>query len=426
MPITCPVIESEDGIVDDKEARELFVVTPVEARSSSRGLASDLTGAWRHRVALAYAFLRSGRGPVDSDWDRWTGVWGMGLRFSDFDQPAILTVIKETAPDVDQLVLGWDGEPVPIEPLICSTLLLPGGYHLATKENGQIYFASFRLPNIDDLANAPVVLAIPQTLEEDMVIEDQATSVVAEIGGTPWADPDLLSIDIVTGQRTDTTRSAAYESASQFPIDFQTIARTREDIVPEVLERLGVARLGPPRISIRSTRLSGDTYDLGRWYVLDIPVEDWWAANGDINPDPPEELRLGYLVSRQYNIENATYDLTFLSHKDDGRVSRMRAPAGLVSSSATSATITLSAGHGFEIGEIVDLCSSSGVVAVADLEVIGRTVSSITVDSSVTFTNTQVVRLTSFATYTPTPRRWTYIGDATEFIDGTDAADIYG
>ena len=426
MPITCPVIESEDGIVDDKEARELFVVTPNEARSSSRGLASDLTGAWRHRIALAYAFLRSGRGPVDSDWDRWTGVWGMGLRLSDFDHAAILTLIKQTAPDVDQLVLGWDGEPVPIEPLICDTLLLPGGYHLATKEDGRIYFASFRLPNIDDLAAAPVVLAIPQTLEEDMVIEDQATSVVAEIGGTPWADPDLLSIDIVTGQRTDTTRSAAYESASQFPIDFQTVARTREDIVPEVLERLGAARLGPPRISIRATRLSDNTYDLGRWYVLEIPVEDWWATNGDINPDPPPELRLGYLVARQYNIENATYDLTFLSHKDDGRVARMRAPAGLVTGAGTSTTIPLAVGHGFQVGDVVDTCTSSGVVVKQKLGVLSRTGTSITVDASATFLSTYVVRLTKFALYTLTPRRWTYIGDATEFIDGTDAADIYG
>jgi hypothetical protein len=156
-------------------------------------------------------------------------------------------------------------------------------------------------------------------------------------------------------------------------------------------------------------------------------VENWWIVNGVETSDPGDARRLGYLVSRRYNIAEGTYDLEFLSHKNDGRIARLRAPAGVVNASATSATITLLSGHGIQIGEIVDLCASDGVVVTADLEVIGRTGTSITVDSSVAFDNTQIVRLTSFATYTTDPRRWVYIADrSTELINGTDEADIYG
>ena len=428
MPLSVPPVEEDEGIVSDNEAREVFYVAPGNTgHISSRGLEDDLGGASRHRLALAYGFLRAGRNVVDSAWDRWSAVWGMGLRPGDLDGTKIQDAIKASAPDVDQLVLGWDGEEVGVEDLICNTLLLPGGYHLATTEEGRIYFAALRMPSVDDLDNAPTVTAIPPNLSTDLAIETQFDSVTAEIGGTPWAEPDRLTINIVTGQRTDATRSAAYESSSQFPIDYQTVARSREDIIPEVLERLGLAARGMPRITITALPLVSDTYDLGRWYLIDIPVENWWIVNGVETSDPGDARRLGYLVSRRYNIAEGTYDLEFLSHKNDGRIARLRAPAGVVNASATSATITLLSGHGIQIGEIVDLCASDGVVVTADLEVTGRTGTSITVDSSVAFTDTQIVRLTSFATYTVDPRRWVYIADrATELIDGTDEADIYG
>jgi hypothetical protein len=429
MPMACPRIEAEEGIVDDKSAHELFVVTPVKARSSSRDLEDDLPtipGAWRNRLALAYGFLRCGRGFEDGDWDRWASSWGVGLRETDFDQNAIVAEIIKNSADVDQLILGWDGQEVSVEDLICNILLLPGGYHLATKQDGRIYFAALRFPNLTDLANAPKATAIPQTLGEDYVVGDQLTSVVADVGGLPWKEPDRIKIDIVTGQRTDASRNSAYETFSQFAVNFETVARPIEDVVPDVLERLSMAARNLPRIDIRVLRDTAITYDLGRWYEIDVPVENWWAINGEIVPSPTKQQRLGYLVSRKYNIENGTYNLTFLSHKDDGRIARFRAPAGLVTSAGTSTTIPLAIGHGFVAGETVSVCTSSGVVTVNKRIVSSVTSTSIVVTASTTFTATSVVRLVQFSAYETTPRNWAYIGGLDNQIDDLEPADIYG
>lgn len=420
-----PPEDVEDGAFSDDAVRELFVVSTNSARSSSRFLNDQLPNTWRNRIALTYGFLRSGGGSVNTGFDRWDRSWGLGLRAIDFDETAITALIKRVSPDVDQLVLGWDGEEVGLEELLTQTLLNPGGYHFATREDGRIYFAALRMPTVDDLTNAAVVLAIEPRLAVDWQIAEQVSGVTADIGGTPWSDPDILSINIDTGQPQDTTRAAAYETDAQYPLDYSTYATTRQDLIPEAMDRLAFARRGPPVISLRTLPLVGDTLDLGRWYRISVPIEDWWVIEG-VSRDATDVESLGYLVGRKYNIAAGTYDLEFLSHAQDGRIARLRAPTGIIRTGATSATYAVELLHGLTAGEIVDLCNSDGTVASDNLEVLSVTSNTVTLDTSTTHTVGQILRLAEFVDYTPTPRKWAYIAGLDELIQDLEPADIYG
>lgn len=422
MGLPMPELEDDNTFFDD-EARELFVVHAVQASSSSRILGAS---NWRNRLALAYGFLRSGSGTSDLSFDSWKGTWGVGLKAADFDNSEISALVKAVSPDVDQLILGADGDEVAVEELLTSVLLLPGGWHLATKEDGRITLAALRVPSFDDMTDAPTVTAIEPRLDVDWQIQDQVAGVTAEIGGTPYTDPDVISISLQDRRRTDTARRAMYESDAQFPIDYQTYAKDRDGLLPEVFDRLALARRGPPVIGIRALPLDGDTYDLGRWYRLSIPIADWWVISG-VQTEPTEAQSLGYLVGRKYNIAEGTYDLDFISHAQDGRTARLRAPTGIVRNGGTGATIDVEIAHGLTAGEIVDLCDSSGAEVSGPYEVLSVTSLTVTLDTSITVTVGQILRLALLSEYTVDPRRWAYIADATdELILDTEPADIYG
>ena len=427
MQLPPPEYEEVNGkfTLSVNDARELFVVSTVSFSSSSSGLNTDLADGWRHRLALAYGFLRAGRGQADGSYDRWSGSWGVGLRQTDFDHTGILASFDKISPDIDQLILGTDGDAVSVEDLITRILLQPAGFFLSTLEDGRIGFSELRVPTIEDFLAAPIVSAIEARLDTDWQIEEQVSGVTAEVGGTPWTDPDVITVDIRTGLRTDTARRAMYETDAQYPIDFQTYGRDRSNLLADLFDRLAIARRGPPIVGIRALPLTGDTYDLGRWYRMDIPVEDWWVIEG-VETTASAFESLGYLIGRKYNIAEGTYDLDFITHAQDGRIARLRAPTGLVRTSATSTVVAVEVGHGLLPGDIVDLCASDGAVVVAD-SVIAFT-SSNTVQLSVSTTHTvgQILRLAKLSDYTVTPRLYSFIAGTDELIEDLEAADIYG
>jgi hypothetical protein len=304
-------------------------------------------------------------------------------------------------------------------------LLLPGGFHLSDTEDGRIRFAAYRVSTFNDLASAPVVNGIEPVADIDYAIDQQITAVVAEVGGLPWRDPDRVLVDIVTGLRTDTTRSAVYESQTQFALDFRTWSRNREEIVPEVLDRLsGVAR-GAPQLKVRALPLVGGTYDIGRWYVVSLPVEPWASLS--------TTRRLGYLVSRKYNVAEGTYDLGFLMHSRDGQIARLRAPTPLIRTGGTGATITIwgNTAVGILPGYLMTICDSSGAVKFGgtSYEVVSTTSTSVTLDTSITVVAGDIMRVYIDSFVDEATRRFVYMADAsTGQIPTTTPqdADVYG
>jgi hypothetical protein len=296
---------------------------------------------------------------------------------------------------------------------------------LSTLEDGRISFSALRVPTIQEFAAAPIVSAIEARLDTDWQIEEQVSGVTAEVGGTPWTDPDVITVDIRTGLRTDTARRAMYETDAQYPIDFQTYGKDRDSLIAEVFDRLALARRGPPVVGIRALPLTGDTYDLGRWYRMDIPVDDWWVIEG-VETTASAFESLGYLIGRKYNIAEGTYDLDFITHAQDGRIARLRAPTGLVRISGSLATVAVEVGHGFLPGDIVDLCESDGELNTDDFNVVSVTSNTITLNSPSSHTVGQIFRLTQFQYYTVTPRLYAFIAGTDELIQNLEQADIYG
>jgi hypothetical protein len=417
IPIAAPTAEHEDGIIDDTEAHEVFFVGPTATRNSSRGLETDLVGASRNRVALAYGFMRAGGSRVDAAWDRWSGTWGAGLREDDFDHAGIVALATATTPDINQMVLGDGGNEVKLEDLVLNKLLLPAGLHLATLEDGRITIAAYRIPDFDALT-APVVTALPGTASIDYQIGHEVTSVSAEIGGLPWADPDRFTVDIETGQ-VDTTRQAVYDTDLSWTLDYSTWAKSRDEIGPELLDRLRTQARNAVTLTVRSLPLVGDTLDLGRWYSVSVGLE---GRDGALWADLSTGRRLGYLVGRKYEIASGVYELTFLMNVRNGLTARYRAPSAIVTANSIGTVWTVDDESLFATGDNVKICDSAGVVVGSGAVVVSTAANTITIDIALSANIGEVVRL---ATPIDDTRRWAFIADDTTELTFGLAADVY-
>jgi len=428
---------SPSGALAESGAREIFIVDGQrKSISSSRDLDDDGTGYWRHRIAIALGFLRAGAGVINGVWDRWARSWGLGLDASFIDIAQIEALIARKSPDVDQMVIGWDGQAAKISQIICDTLLRPDCVHVATTQDGRIRFGEYRMPTILDAINAPIIDAIPGTLKWAGQLSAQFTAFVADVGKLPWRDPDPAVVDVLSGEVLDATRSAMYETRTELRYDFSTWARNRADVLPRANAILERARTGSPLITLRCHPLEGDTLDLGRWYRFsDIELEPAFFVDGTGERISTLTLgqSIGYLVSRKYDVQTGTYTLGLLAHILDARLSQLRAPSAIITSGVTSATLPVDSSGLIAAGDFVQVCNADLSPSSGELEVVSVTPTTIVVESSITVTTGQVVRLATFGTYGVgadihgAGRSWSFIGDASDnLIENTEPADTFG
>lgn len=423
------------GAFSDPESREIFVIDANrQSGSNSKRLENDGPGYWRHRLALALGFLRAGAGTTDGPYDRWTGHWGLGLDLNFFDLDQIEAQIASRSPDVDQLVLGWDGEQESLTDIVCEYLLRPDGSHLASTEDNRIRFARYEMPTVLDAANAPLIVAVPPNLRKDARYDSQFSALLANVGELPWQDPEPIAIDVISGEQLDTTRNTFYEGRSELRYDFRTWSRQRDELVPRANAALERIRRPTPSLRIKTNPIPGETFDLGRWYRFFVEVEPAFFVNAD--GERVETLTtseaLGYLVGRRYDVKTGSFILTLLTHVLDGRLARLRAPSAEITAASSGTVITVDSSGLIVAGDVIQTCD-------ADLEpdavrtVVSVTDTTITVDSPVLVAVGQIVRIADFATYGTggdpygVGRAWTFIADNTDnLIDNTDPADTFG
>jgi len=443
---------------------ELFVVVRsliggAAALASSGGLGS--TNAF-NSVALAYAFLRSGFGSSDSGYDQWQGNWGIGLPGDYFDDSAITGLIAESPDDkVDQLILGWDGEAVTVEDLVCEKLLRPNGKFLSTKMNGDITIGWIRILDIEEFADAPILTPVPNTLQWAVDLNGAFSAVVAEIGETPFSDPDRIVIESRSGQAQDSARRALYDTRRELTYDYSTLYSGGSNLAVRatLLSRLMQGIQAVPKITIDVVEPSaGVEYNLGEWYKIAAPDISAWSSNGAdawwvdaggsrVSFDVGEAQFTGLLVGRKHDIYRGMYTLTLLmlAYRDNAFV-RWRAPSAVIASVAGTYDITVEANffHAsssdaskFSVGDWVDLYYADGEQVGAGNEVeitaIAGDVISVgpTADAP---TAGMVLRLAKFSTYgdggepvSGAGRAYVFAADsATGLIQSTDTADIYG
>jgi len=440
-----------------EDAYELFVIVRgllfALSTPSSAGLGDP--GAF-NAVQLAYSFLRSGRAASDSGDDQWAGNWGLGLPAEYFDTAAIEALIGDSASDIVQrLILGWDGEEVEIEDLVCNKLLRPRGKFLANTQSGLITIGAIALLDIAQFAGAPVLTPIAPRLQLTIDLNGSFSAVAAEVGETPWSDPDRIVVESRTAQAQDASRRALYDTRRELVYDYSTLYAGGDNlgIQATLLSRLMAGIQAVPQVTIDVVESAG-SYDLGSWYKIAAPEvhQAWWVdASGERVEFPvtPDAQFTGVLVGRKYNISSGLYTLTLLMMQfRDNSFIRWRAPSGVVASYADTGsyqiTIQQNAFHAgtsdaskFSVNDYVQLFYADGEPtpggdATPVLSITGNVIEvAATVDVP---TAGMVLRLANFNIYrnggqpvAGAGRAYVFYADATTgLIYETDAADIYG
>jgi len=443
-----------------EDAYEMFVIVrslfgSAASLSSSGGLGAS--GAF-NAVQLAYSFLRSGRGASDSGDDQWAGNWGLGLPAEYFDTAAIEALIADSASDIVQrLILGWDGEAVEIEDLVFNKLLRPRGKFLANTQSGLITIGAISLLDIEEFAGAPILTPIAPRLQLTIDLNGAFSAVAADVGETPWSDPDRIVVESRTAQSQDSSRRALYDTRRELVYDFSTLYAGGDNlgIQATLLSRLMAGIQAVPQVTIDVVESSSATYDLGSWFKIAAPEihQAWWVdASGERVEFPvtPDAQLTGVLVGRKYNISSGLYTLTLLMMQyRDNKFIRWRAPAGLVVSYANIAgtyhiTIAQNEFHAgssdaskFSPNDYVQLFYADGEPAaggdgVLVLSVTGNALEvAATIDAPVAG---MILRLATFTVYgnggSPVAgagRAYVFYADSTTgIIHGSEQADIYG
>jgi hypothetical protein len=462
--------ESERYSPFGDDGLELFVVvrsllSGATALTSTAGLGT--TNAF-NAIAIAYAFLRSGFGSSDSGFDQWRGNWGVGLPGDYFDDAAIQAVIDGAADDkVDQMLLGWDGEPVTVEDLVCEKLLRPHGKFLANKMNGDITIGWIRILDIEEFADAPTLTALPKTLQWEVDLNGAFSAVIAEVGESPFSDPDRIVVESRSGSSQDSSRRALYDTRRELVYDYSTMYSGGSNLAirATLMSRLMQGIQAVPKITIDVVEpASGVEYNLGEWYKVSVPditayangaLDAWWVdATATRIPFSTSAAQFtGLLTGRRHNIKNGSYTLTLLmlAYRDNAFI-RWRAPSAVVASNfvigdgtylVTTDANTFHASdydaEKFSAGDIVDLFYGDGervdggAANVTTVISVSAAVIVITATPDVP-TDGMIIRLAAFNLYgdggEPVPgagRAYVFAADgATDTIYSTDAADIYG
>jgi len=439
------------------DAYELFVVVGSPfggalSLTSSAGLGDPEAF---NAVSLAYSFLRSGRNDTDTGVDQWRGEWGMGLPEEYFDHAAIVALISESADDIVQrLILGWDGEAVDVEDLVCNRLLRPRGKFLTTTQSGLISIGAVTMLDIEQFALAPVLSPVPDRLHWEVDLNGAFSAMAAEVGETPWSDPDRVVVESRTAQAQDASRRSMYDTRRELVYDYSTLYAGGDALGVQavLLSRLMSGIQAVPKISIDVAESSTTDYDLGGWYKISAPniQQAWWVdADGErvAFPSTPDAQFTGILVGRKYDIKSGLYTLTLLMmHHRDNRFIRWRAPAAKIKgASGTTVTLEASEYHSdvadasmFSVGDYVQLYYTDGVATPGgdSAQITNISGNVITLDATFADTPTasMVLRLSHFNIYgdggepvAGAGRAYVFYADETTgYIHGTEEADIYG
>lgn len=456
-----PTIEAEDeNIVSEFSGTgyELFYVTRAylpDERTFSSSKALDFQH-YRHPIGLYYAFLRSGVDPSEPQ-DAWQSRYGMGIPVEWCDHQGILDLVAATQDaTIDDLLIGWDGEPITMGD-IWQMLCHPYGFLLAPKKDGTIGFSRLRGLDIQTFVNADIVNILPDNIRQDPRFEGAFSAVVAKIGEKPWRKPETVTAASREGIRTDATRKAIFDTARELVYDFRTqySGKQRDTIVSTLIGRLlqGIQSVNQIQIDVLDDDdlvPGAKNFDLGSWVrvqcldpITQLPAlqtKSWVdLATGELVDIGSDARFCGIIVGRQYTIETGVWTLTLLMQSGRStQLARFRAPSAIIDT-AVDELVTLDLTFGsddnerFVVGDVVDICNPDGTVYVA-----GATITDIPVPGTLELSSVGaiaggLIRLSTYSSYgiggdplNAGVRAYVFVADNTETIIGAVKADLYG
>lgn len=358
-----------DRLRDDKGG-----VSVANARSSTRNLAPYPF----HPVAISMGLFTSGyddgASSANGDYDVFGWHWGLGMPIEWFAASDISTLLGRTAhSQIDQMVLGWDGEEVNVWE-VAQNALRCRGLFIGSDSQGRITFARLKLANIGDKSAADTINPIPPVLKWRPAEGEGIDQIRGRIGETPWDDGQPYQAntlgDTALLNPPDSLRAGLFNEVRAFTLDLpylQPVDEERES--GDLISITAFRGQGAPRVTVRGNEADyaigdivqiGDPQLVGSWFVD--------PDNNEVTPDGSARW-YGQVVGIHRQTKSSAVDLTVLmTNWFVGKFARFRAPSGQVAS-VSSNVYTLTSGtfsgdddaDTFNVGDKVELWRPDGV-----------------------------------------------------------------
>lgn len=373
-----------------------------------------------HPVSVACALLFSrARGFTDPvTWDVLSTRWSAGLYAHTTPQAlaALAGEIEATRwQQIDHLVLGWDGEPVTILPVV-RAMLLAWGWVLTSDASGALTIV--RAPRSASYADTIPTLDLTRDISTwEQPRGGVADRVVASIGGLPWIPAATISLQVQGAQ-------ASYpESGETQTLDLSTLSLAQADgaRAGRILS-LALARWrGQPALTARIR--GGAAPALGGLYRLTTPQglvsPIYMSPEGDPVASLEGDAYIGQVVTRLSLTREQTWQVTVrLTSWPLGGLLRLRAPSATIEA-VSGDTYTVGGDYGqlgevaatFAIGDIVQAVAPDGVRLTGAQAIATITGDAITLDAALDPAPAlgSILRLADLADWTPDPRIYTYV-----------------
>lgn len=311
-----------------------------------------------HPVAIDAAVMLSTKEDVSDpdNFDIFKGNWGLNLREifkGNNGQGAIddaWDIIKQTPwAKIDQMIVGWDPDPLTWIEWSNKYLLEPIGVKRILTDNGELSWGFVNRSDVLDLSEAfstPKAAPItnpgdsPGTLKWNPNAEKRIDSVRAEYDKLPWQEPSVV---VQTTRKGNIAKSInTLDEDVKLKLD---LYRSTIKAITFTSDRLNAQAFADPIIRVRlqdyeeRNKIAGFSNDLNfdlnsKIFLEDIPIDRAWLVdtNGEriksITTDPQW---LGQIVGRYYDPTNSTYELDlFLSNYVDNDILKWRAPSMII------------------------------------------------------------------------------------------------
>lgn len=257
------------------------------------------------------------------------------------DTSGVDSIMQQTAGyAIDQLILGWDGEPVNMWRIMKEKLWRPFQLYPGLDTHGNLQFSRFGLIGVEaysDAAKNKVSALQTKSIKQRArrnALGSAVDTVTAKIDGLPWQDP----ASIVAREAGAPDRPAKLAPGEEWELDFSTIANSESGraLVNAIATSTAIKRhWALPRRTIRvhAPHVTGASYGIGDVIVVEsLGVEFGTKHVVDdtgtfVEYDGDTIAQAGVVIARKHELETDTYELTILYNNfRAGELVRWRAP----------------------------------------------------------------------------------------------------
>lgn len=220
----------------------------------------------KHPISILRVLLESSSRPDINGYDILSERWGMGLSTSG--------TAEQTHPDVeiDQLVLGWDGEGKTFGQLIRQ--LAVGFGFVPVLNDGELDFKRFGAPTIDQGFTDLTVEPGPISWDEGLDRQTSEIEVVRQ--GWPWDESRSISIDTKNDPSTGGASRGQWADKKKWTYEYPTLSPRNSDsdawpyVRGEMISRIVRSQEGRPVLTVETQNRA---IEPGTWVkITDLPV----------------------------------------------------------------------------------------------------------------------------------------------------------